>query len=92
MSVILNVGYAHSPPPRGVAKTGTQGAHDTAPMRAKTDRLELSRAGEALAQAVDTSSFRLAQLHAIRTEIHNGTYETRERIEGTVRRLLDVIA
>jgi len=92
MSVILNISYAHSPPPPAGANAGTRGVHDTALMRANLDTLELSSTGEALAQAVDTSSFRLAQLRAIRTEIHNGTYETRERIEGTVRRLLDVIA
>ncbi len=92
MSVILNISYAHSSPPPAGAKTGAQGVQDTALIRANTDTLELSSAGETLAQGVDTSSFRLAQLRAIRTEINNGTYETRERIEGTVRRLLDVIA
>lgn len=38
------------------------------------------------------SSFRSAKVQAVRGEIEAGTYETSERIAGTVSRLIDVIA
>jgi len=40
----------------------------------------------------ELSSYRAARARAIREQIEDGTYETRERISGTVERLLDVIA
>ena len=53
------------------------------------DTAEFSRA--ALQRAVGLSSLRIATTAAIRTEIEDGTYETPERINGTIDRLLDVI-
>ena len=56
------------------------------------DTLEVSLPGEALARAVEESSLRIARNRAIRAEIFSGTYETPERIDCTVDRILDVIA
>ena len=55
------------------------------------DTVEFSRRGTSLARAVEKSSLRIARTRAIRAEIVEGTFETRERINGTVERLLDVI-
>lgn len=41
---------------------------------------------------LEPSSFRLAMVNAIRARIADGTYETPECINGTVDRLLDVLA
>ena len=54
------------------------------------DTVEFSERGAALARAVAESSFRLARAAAIREAIHNDAYETPERIDGTIQRLLDV--
>jgi len=55
------------------------------------DLVELSRAGMALSCADHDSSFRTAKVAAIRAEIAAGTYETSERLMGTVDRMLDVL-
>ena len=56
------------------------------------DQLELSPAAETLARATGESSLRLAHVAAIRAELAAGTFETPERINGTVDRLIDVLA
>ena len=55
------------------------------------DTVELSSAGRALARGVEASSFSLARIHAIRTEIEAGTYETPERLRVTASRLLNAL-
>lgn len=44
------------------------------------------------AEVMEHVSARLARTNAIRAEIEAGTYETPERIAGTVERLLDILA
>jgi hypothetical protein len=56
------------------------------------DTFELSRAGAARVRAAEKATFLLAKTRAIRAQIEAGTYETPERINGTVDRLIDVIA
>lgn len=56
------------------------------------DIIELSPLGRALAQAASQSTLRIAQIHAIRSEIEAGTYETSARINGTAERLLNILA
>lgn len=51
----------------------------------------LTRKGYSLRRIVEQSSMRLARVRAIRTEIESGSFETSERIRGTVDRLLQVI-
>ena len=58
---------------------------------AEVQNVQRARADSALADAVLDSSFRIARTRAIRAEIINRTYETPERIDKTVERLLDVI-
>ena len=56
------------------------------------DTVDVSRRGDAATRAVEKSSLRIARTRAIRAEILAGTYETADRINGTVERMLDVIA
>lgn len=92
MSVIHSItqAYAAFSPPG--AKPSTSTLHESARFTASVDSAEFSGAGRALARAVEESSLRLARVRAIRTAISDGTYETFERIEGTVSYLLNVLA
>lgn len=65
--------------PFGVG-TGSRGEPDPPAMR------------RAVSRAVELSSFSIARARAVRSEIDHGTYETSARVDGTVERLLDVIA
>ena len=90
MSQITNIADLYLTPPV------TREAAQPAAVRAASDRLasdtvEFSRTGTSLARAVEESSLRIARTRAIRAEIAEGTFETSERINGTVARLLDVI-
>ncbi len=64
----------------------------TRPLSTAIDIVEISPTARALASAAEKSSLRMARTRAIRAEIENGTYETRERMEGTAARLLDLLA
>ena len=56
------------------------------------DRVEISAAAARANEVFEPSSFRLARANAIRAEIENGTFETPERLRGTVDRLLALLA
>lgn len=56
-----------------------------------TDTVEISNEALALSRAAATSSLRVARNNAIRSEIKAGSYETPERINQTVERLLDIL-
>jgi len=80
-----NAGRGVSPHPPAAMKpfgvrTGSVGEPDSPAMRS------------AVSRAVELSSFSLARTRAVRSEIDRGTYETPARVDGTVERLLDVIA
>ena len=91
MSEILNISNAYAslastrlaPPEAGPAISQT--------LLPSGDTLELSRLGRTLSAAAAQSSFSIARTRAIRAEIQSGTYETPERIQGTVTRLVDVL-
>lgn len=94
MSSILDISHVTTPP-AGLRSPQTRPApHGDASHRsAETgDTLELSPIGRMISGAAAESSMRLARIRAIRAEILTGSYETNERIDGTVRRLLDILA
>lgn len=73
----LASGYpVHRPPPAPDADGG----------------VAVTRFKGALRRIVEQSSMRQARVRAIQADIENDSYETPERISGTVNRLLDVIA
>lgn len=51
----------------------------------------LERFDAALQGVLSQTGFRLARLRAIRGEVQAGTFETQERLRGTVDRLLGVL-
>lgn len=92
MSLIINIANAYPSPSPTRAATLAPPRHSGATFTAGDDTIELSRVGEALSRAAEMSSFSIARVRAIRAEIEGGTFETPERIAGTVKRLLDVVA
>jgi anti-sigma28 factor (negative regulator of flagellin synthesis) len=61
------------------------------PAETKGDVVEFSPLARRLSALVDGSSLRAAKVNALRAAIQSGAYETRERIDGTVARLLGVL-
>lgn len=91
MSVILNIAQAHSTTPGIPSPLKTSHAPSAQTYRME-DSVDFSLAARSLSEAMESSSMRQAQIHAVRAEIANGTYESPERLAATARRLLDVIA
>jgi anti-sigma28 factor (negative regulator of flagellin synthesis) len=55
------------------------------------DRVEISEAGQLLSSLEHDAGIRAEKVARIRDEILNGTYETDDKVEVTVERLLDVL-
>ena len=89
MSVILNITKAYSTTPAALTPQQSIRSTSTQPYHSE-DSADFSQAARSLSEALESSSMRLAQIRAVRTEIENGTYETPERIEATARRLIDI--
>lgn len=97
MSEISNIGntiYPSFPYTRSVAESvfRTPAARAITNDGVRADRVELFGINAAIERAIEESSLSIARTRAIRAEIENGTFETPVRIDGTVARLLDVIA
>ena len=89
MSELINLHPAF-PPMTATFPTTVTRAPLSAPDRALAgDTVEFSSL--ALARAAGESSLSVVKAAAIRFQIESGVFETPERIEGTVARLLDVI-
>jgi negative regulator of flagellin synthesis FlgM len=56
------------------------------------DRLEISSAAEAAVKATETGGIRQDLVNRIRSEIAAGTYETPDKLDGALNRLLDEVA
>lgn len=95
MSEILPIGGFAPPVPMrlGAVRVAPDGPVVSSTVEPATlaDPATSARFDEELQQVLSRTSFRLARLRAVRTEIEAGTYETKERIQGTVGRLIDVL-
>jgi anti-sigma28 factor (negative regulator of flagellin synthesis) len=60
-------------------------------MAASEDRVEISETGQILATLENPSDIRADRVAAVREAIQNGTYETSDKIEATVNRLLTIL-
>lgn len=92
MSEISNIGftnsYAATSRPAGAASLPGN-RNDPTHTVGDSDPVEFSRMGRLLASETgDTSSLRLAKIQALRSQIADGTFETQERLMGTVDRLI----
>lgn len=92
MSEISNIGFTNSYAAtfRASSTANLPDNHnDPADGLGNSDPVEISRMGRLLAaEATDTSSLRLAKIQALRAQIADGTFETQERLMGTVDRLI----
>lgn len=89
MSWILNINQVASPI-QPVAAPARQAATARPVARtAERDTLEVSNV--ALARAFELSSLRIAKTASVRAQIDAGTFETPERLNGTVTHLLDIL-
>ena len=88
MSFLNSIGNLSATPP---PHPGVTSSPALAPRITDERHGQRSRFDNVLSDPVLGSSFRIARARAIREEILNRTYETPERIEKTVERLLDVI-
>ncbi len=94
MNSIINIGPSHSYPLVRPASPKTAIAEGIEALpRIQGDSVEFSNKIDLPlpAEVMSRVSLRLAKTNAIRAEIDAGTYETPERIRGTVERLLDII-
>lgn len=90
-SEITNVSYLAPSIFRSADSTrGTGQPANLSPAIAE-DVVEFSEISRSLAAEVSSSSFRRARIEALRQQIAEGTYETPERLRGTVNRLLQAI-
>ncbi len=90
MGQIINISHAYPSASRGKTATAEVTRPRPTPVAPEgEDIVDLS--DTALSRAVELSSLKLAKAAAIRGELENGTYETKERINYTVECLLDVL-
>ncbi len=92
MSAIIDIGRIQPIAPPVRANPNAMNVPRTTMRSQDGDTVELSSLGRGLSPIASVSSFRTAWIQSIRAEIHNGTYETPERINETVDHLLDVLA
>ncbi len=93
MSEIINIGSVNSHIAPVYAPVNPPALREAGQAEAPsaTDSVEISRLGRTMSRIMNDSSLRLARINAIRAQIADGTFETPERINGTVDRLLDVV-
>lgn len=91
MSAIIDISNAF-PIPTGPKTSSSPARVSQAISPPQEDSVEFSNIGRSLANANDVSSLNKARLQAVRTEIDNGTFETPERLYGTVDRLIQFLS
>jgi negative regulator of flagellin synthesis FlgM len=69
-----------------------QPAKEATATPAAGDRLEISPAAEAAVKATETGGVRQDLVNRIRSEIAAGTYETPDKLDAALNRMLDEIA
>jgi len=77
-----------SPPHRLTPTQGTSGASSFTGV----DQLDISPEADFVAQARDLPDIREDRVAALRAQIQNGTYETADKLDMALSRLLDEIA
>jgi len=77
-------------PPHAARLSRPTGPDRSSPIRDELDISEAARAAEAQ-QTGDTAPIRQDRVDAIRAQIASGTYETPEKLDAALERLLDEI-
>lgn len=89
MSAIINIGNIQPTPPAAYSGSSPPPSVPVSALSNGADTVEISAFGQALAQATELSSLSVARIRAFRASIADGTFETPERINGTVNRLME---
>jgi len=89
---IYGPAHLHGPQPIGPPHTSRVSRPAAPPdSGAINDELDISEAARLVEQAKELPEIRGDRVEAIRAKIAEGTYETNEKLEGAVERLLDEI-
>jgi len=73
----------------GPSNTNINKTPDSRPISSPQDELEISSAGRMLDEMTNNSEMRAERLAQIKAAIDDGTYETDEKLEAALGRLLD---
>lgn len=73
----------------GPSNTNTNKTPDSKPISSPQDELEISSAGRMLDEMTNNSDMRAERLAQIKAAIDDGTYETDDKLEAALGRLLD---
>ena len=77
------------PPAMGRSNTPHQPAHPTSSQNRGRDQVELSRTAQLLSKIHELPDMRQDLIARVREQIQNGTYETPEKLEVAVQKLLE---
>ncbi|HEX5105874.1 MAG TPA: flagellar biosynthesis anti-sigma factor FlgM [Pirellulaceae bacterium] len=90
---IYGTAHVHAPQPINAPhRTAPAAAPTSSPYAGGVDQLDLSPEAEFVAQARDLPEIREDRVAAIRAQIEAGTYETPEKLDIALSRMLDEIA
>ena len=85
--------HLHGPqpvnPPHDAAAKSTAATSASPPTVHAADQLDISEAAQAISQARDAAPIRLDRVADIRAQIADGTYDTADKLDLAVDRLLD---
>ncbi|HUU82852.1 MAG TPA: flagellar biosynthesis anti-sigma factor FlgM [Phycisphaerae bacterium] len=88
MNDISNINGVFQQPPSSVARRVVAELPSETGRQALDDEVEISDVGALLSRARELPEVRLDRISRLKAEIDSGTFETPERLEGTVERLL----
>ena len=92
MSEVSGIGGTHPTPPVARSAPAAHELRTPAEHHAPQDAVELSDVGTMMARLRELPEIRQEKVARIRAEIEAGTYETPERLEATIDRLLEELA
>ena len=92
MNEVNGVNAARSTTPIGGRQTVTDRPPATSDYQTPQDQVEISEAGAMMAKLRELPDIRVELITRIRAEIRAGTYETPERLQGAIQRLLEDLA
>ena len=90
---IHGTSHIHGPDGNNAPHSPHRGqASQNAPASGAVDRVDISAAADAAAQAAETGSVRHELVNQIRSQIAAGTYETPAKLDAALERMLDEMA
>jgi negative regulator of flagellin synthesis FlgM len=84
--------HIHGPHGINAPHAPFKGTAPPTPATKSTDRVDISAAAEAAIQAAESGKIRQGLVDRLRAQIAAGTYETPDKLDAAVARMLDEIA